>query len=210
MDYAGLQTSIQNWSARSDAETIAEIPTMIGFAEDGFNHGIPERTIAPLRVREMLDTTALTPNGDGEVTLPDDYLQFRAVTSDASIARDLTGIAPTFATQNYAGSGAGLSNNFTLIGNVLKGYPMSSSDVTLLYYQKIPSLSVSNTTNWLLAKMPSLYLHASLLQVGLFTKDNELIQRSAALVASMIDGLNATDQLSQYSRAGTNMGMLTP
>lgn len=209
MNYSDLVTYISDYAARSDTATVNNVPLFIEFSTAMFNHGMGEQ-FSPLRVREMLATTSLTPNGDGEVTLPSDYLSFRAVTSDASIARNLTGITPDFSTQNYAGSGAGLSNNFTLVGNVLRGYPQSSSDVTLLYYQKIPDINDTNTSNWLLAKQPTAYLHAGLLQLAIYTKDDNLFSRSAALVQSIMDGLRAEDVLAQYARGGATMGMITP
>lgn len=209
MDYNDLVSYISDYAARTDTATINNVPNFVTLATATFNHGLGAQ-FSPLRVREMLTTTTLTPNGDGEVTLPSDYLQFRAVTSDASINRNLTGITPDFATQQYAGWGAGLSNNFTLIGNTLKVFPLSSSDVVVLYYQKIPDINGTDTSNWLLAKNPNAYLHGGLLQLAIYTKDDNLFQRSAALMQSCIDGLMAEDVLAQYSRAGTSMGMVTP
>lgn len=210
MDYSGLQTSIQNWGVRSDAATVAEIPNFISFSEDMFNHGMPERTIAPLRVREMLDTATITMT-DGTGDLPADYLQYFSARSMASTPRPLDYATSSYTNFAYADGAAGLSNAFSISGvSTINVYPSSGSDVELVYYQKIPALSDSNTSNWLLAKMPSLYLHAGLMQLGMFNRDNELISRSQALVAAMVDGLNMTDALGSYAKAGTRMRMLTP
>lgn len=209
MNYSDLQASVTNWAARSDSLTVAEVPNFIAFATDSFNHGIPERTIAPLRVREMETTVDLTP-ASGVCTLPDDYLQYRRVVELASIRRELTYIAPSYADQQYPDRAGGLACNFTITGSSLYTFPVSEADIELLYYRTIPALSNDDTSNWLLAKLPALYLHASLYHLGMFTKDNELIQRSAAQVASMIDGLNMTGLLAVYARAGTRMGMRTP
>lgn len=210
MDYAGLQTSLQNWSLRNDAASVAELPTIIGFAEDIFNHGMPDRSIAPLRVREMLETATITLT-DGSGALPADYLQYFSARSMESTPRPLEYATVNFTNYAYPSGSAGLANTFSITGlSVINVFPVSGSDVELVYYQKIPALSDSNTSNWLLAKMPSLYLHAGLLQLGLFNRDNDLIVRSQALVAGMIDGLNMTDTLGSYAKAGTRMRMLTP
>lgn len=209
MNYADLQTSVTNWAARSDSLTVAEVPNFIAFATDSFNHGIPERSIAPLRTREMLTTDTVTPV-DGVAALPADFLQAKDVSSLASIRRPLQFVATGYVDQNYPDRAGGLSNTYTIIGSNLYAFPVNDTDIELTYFQKIPALSNVETSNWLLAKLPSLYLHASLYHLGMFTKDNELIQRSAAQVASMIDGLNLTDVLSMYSRAGTRLGMQTP
>lgn len=210
MDYAGLQTSLQNWSLRNDSASVAELPTMIGFAEDMFNHGMPERSIAPLRVREMLETATITLT-DGAGDLPADYLQYFSARSMASTPRPLEYATSSFTNFAYPDGSAGLSNTFSITGaSTLNVFPVSGEDVELVYYQKIPALSDSNTSNWLLAKLPALYLHAGLLQLGMFNRDNELIARSQALVASMIDGLNMTDTLGSYAKTGTRMRMFTP
>lgn len=210
MDYTGLKTSIQNWSARSDADTVAEIPNFVLFAEDSFNHGMPERGIAPLRVREMQAVSTITLT-DGAGSLPDDYLQYQSARSMTSTPRPLSYATPTFTDYAYPDGAGGLSNTFSISGVTgINVYPLSASDVQLVYYAKIPSLNDTDTSNWLLEKMPALYLHGALMHLGIFVRDNELIQRSQALVASMIDGLNMTDALGSYAKAGTRLRMLTP
>lgn len=209
MDYAGLQSAVLNWAARTDAETVAEVPNFIAFAEEMFNNGFPTAEVSPLRVREMQATATITmTNGVG--TLPADYLQYISTKSMASTPRPLQNVTRTWTDVAYADGSAGLSNYFSIIGDEILVYPSSGEDVNMLYYQKIPALSVSNTSNWLLAKQPSLYLHAALMHLGLFTKDNALAQRSQAVVASAIDGLNQTDTLSMFASTGARMRMRTP
>lgn len=207
MDYAGLQSAIAAWSARSDGDTVGAIPSFIELSTAMFNHG--QQNMAPLRTREMLTTATLTPT-NGVVSLPADYLQYRTVVSNASTIRDLEYVAPDFANVQFADGAAGLSTSFTIIGNSLNVYPISSSDVLLTYYQTIPDLSDSNTSNWLLAKQPNLYLHAGLLQLSMYTKDDTLFQRSAAMIQTIIDGLMIEELLANYSKVGTRMRMLTP
>jgi hypothetical protein len=209
MDYAALKTAIQNWGARSEAETVAEIPNFINFATDSFNYGIPDRQVAPLRVREM-ETLAPVTMANGVGTLPTDYLQYKTARSMASIPRPLSYATDSFTNAAYADGAAGLSSTFSITGSTLYVFPTSGVDVNLVYYAKIPTLSDSVTSNWLLAKMPMLYLHASLLQLGLYNRDDALIARSQAIVASTIDGLNETTLLSEYAKTGSRMAMLTP
>ena len=206
MDYAALKTKIADWSARSDIS--ASIPDFISFATDMFNYG-QGNDMKPLRMRDMIAVTSLTPT-NGTVTLPSDYLQYERVVEAASIRRELKYITPNFSDQQYPVRQAGSAATFTIVGNSLTAFPITSNNIELTYWQKIPDLSDSVTTNWLLADWPSLYLHAALMQVGLYTKDDALFNRSAALVKNMMDGLMAQDTLSSYSKAGTNMRMVTP
>ena len=207
MNYSQLKTALADWSARTDLTSY--LTDFIDFATAGFNHGIPQSGIAPLRVREMETTEDLTPVS-GVCTLPSDYLQYRRVVELASIRRELSYVTPSYSDQQYPDRAGGLACDFTIIGSSLYTFPVSENDIELTHFEKIPDLSDSATSNWLLAKHPSLYLHAGLLQVAMFTKDNNLFSRSAALVASMIDGLNATNELANYARAGTRMKGMTP
>jgi hypothetical protein len=209
MDYASLQTTITNWSGRTDAANIAELPNFIDFATDSFNNGIPDRQIAPLRVRDM-ETTATITMTDGVGTLPADYLQYKTAKSMASIPLPLEYVTDSYTNSVFADGAAGAPKTFSIIGSTIYVFPTSGNDTKLVYYGAIPDLSVSNTSNWLLAKMPMLYLHACLLQAALFNKDDNLLARSQAIVAAGIDGLNQTSMLSTYSKVGTRMGMITP
>lgn len=206
MNYAGLQAAISDWSLRTDITTAA-VKSFIDLSTAMFNHG--QQNMVPLRTREMLASATLTPT-NGVVTLPADYLQYRGVVSNASPIRDLQYVAPDFANVQFADGAAGLSTSFTIVGNSLKVYPISGSDVILSYFQAISDLSDTNTSNWLLAKQPNLYLHAGLLQLAMYTKDNDLFQRSAALIQSVIDGLTVEETLANYARTGSRMRMVTP
>lgn len=209
MNYSDLQASVTNWAARSDSLTVAEVPNFISFATDSFNHGIPERTIAPIRTREMLTTGDVTPV-DGVATLPEDFLQISGATSLNSIRRPLSFVSTGYTDARYADRAGGLPNSFSIIGNSLYTYPVSSTDLELVYYKKIPQLSNDAPTNWLLDKLPALYLHASLYHLAMFTENDRLLQRSSAMMIAMIDGLNMTDMLSIYARSAVKMQMVTP
>ncbi|MDX1222697.1 hypothetical protein GOL85_13290 [Sinorhizobium medicae] len=207
MNYSELQTSLQSWSARSDADVVSEVPNFILFSTAMFNNG--QGGVKPLRVREMMAVENLTPVS-GVCTLPDDYLQYRRVIELASRRRDLQYVTPTYADQEYSDRASGLSSDFTIIGSSLYMFPLSSNDIELTYYQTIPDLSDAAPTNWLLTKQPNLYLHAGLMQLAMFTKDNDLFSRSAAVVTAVIDGLNSSDWMANMAKAGTRIKGVTP
>ncbi|PDT47329.1 hypothetical protein CO661_14195 [Sinorhizobium fredii] len=205
MNYSELQTALADWSARSDLTSY--IPSFIEFSTAMFNHG--QGGVKPLRVREMMAIEDLTPVSS-VCTLPSDYLQYRRVVELASRRRDLQYVTPTYADQEYSDRASGLSSDFTIIGSSLYMFPLSSNDIELTYYEAIPNLSDINTTNWLLTKQPNLYLHAGLMQLAMFVKDNDLFSRSAALVTAVIDGLNSSDLMANYAKAGTRIKGITP
>lgn len=200
-NFAQLKTALSDWSDQGTSLD-SYLEDFITLTTDAFNFGA--QGMEPLRVREMLTTDDLTPT-DGACALPSDYLEYRRVVEKASIRRELKYIAPTTVEQMYPDRAGGLSNDYTIIGDSLYMFPVSSNDIELTYYQMIPDLSNSNTTNWLLTKHPTLYLHGGLMQVGLFRRNDALIQRSVAMLQSYMAGLRRTGELAEYARAGTRI-----
>lgn len=190
--YAELKTAIVNWyKDRSDLTTYAD--ELIDLAEGYFN--------AELRVREMEATTDLTPTA-GVCTLPADFLEIIQVVELSSFRRSLEYITKRVADDYYPTRTAGLSSHYMVVGPNLTALPISANDIELTYYQKIPALSGSITTNWLLAKMPNIYLHACLMYAAEFLKEEDQIAKEAEFVGRFQDQLAALDMRSRQASAG--------
>lgn len=206
MDYTELKTKILNWSARDGDDAVtAEVDTFIEFATAMFNYGYGD--YHPLRTREMEKTATLTESG-GEYALPSDYLQY--ITIGESGKRPLGYASSSYSGYAYPDAQAGVPADFVISGSSLKIFPTASGDLTLTYYAKLDDLSDATPSNWLLAKQPQIYLHAALLHLSLFVKDNELFSRSAAMVRTLNDGLMTDEFASKYSRARVRPSMVTP
>jgi hypothetical protein len=203
-DFATLKTAVSDWADVNDVSD-EQLGEFVQMATAMFNYGF--QNITALRVRQMEDVESLTPSS-GVYTLPTDYLQYRRVVEEASIRRELTYITPDGVDEMYPDRSAGLSSHFTIIGSSLYTFPTSSNDLELTYYQKIPELTASATTNWLLLAHPMAYLHASLFHLGLFRRDSELQDRSLLMMASAVAGLVGTDEMANYAYApGRPRGM---
>lgn len=208
-NYSTLHAAVDAWGDLGGAvdDQIDEIMVM---ANDTLNNGMEfgMATIPALRVREMEVVTSLTPTS-GVCTLPTDYLQYRRVVEELSLRRPLTYIAPDQADQKYPDRAAGLARDFTIIGGSLYMFPVSSNDIELTYYQKIPDITSAAPTNWLLTKRPAIYLHACLFQVGLLRSDDAMIQRSAQLVSSMANAMMASNEMANYAFAPSQVRGIT-
>lgn len=203
--YSELLTAIEDWSLRTDLTSY--IPDFVTLTTAMLNVG--QQGVKPIRTREMEEVATLSPTS-GVFTVPTDYLQYRRLVELASMRRELSYIAPSYAEQAYPDRPAGQPRDFTIIGSSIYVFPTTSNDIELTYYQQIPDLSVSNTTNWLLTKAPHIYLHGGLFQLAMFTKDNDLLQRSTSILVAAIDGLNQQDELANYARASVRMGGVRP
>lgn len=199
--FAQLKTALSDWSDQGTALD-SYLEDFITLTTDAFNFG--SQGMEPLRTREMLAVSSITPSS-GACTIPSDYLEYRRVVEKASIRRELKYIAPTTVEQMYPDRASGLSCDFTIIGGSLYMFPVSTNDIELTYYQMIPDLSNSNTTNWLLTKHPTLYLHGGLMQVGIFRNDDTLVQRSVAMLQAYMAGMRRSGELAEYARAGTRV-----
>jgi hypothetical protein len=204
-DYSSLVTAIGDDLARSDLTSY--IPDFIMQAEQVFNHG--SESIDPLRVRDMETIDSLSPTSN-VYTLPDDYLQYRRVTEEASPRRPLDYIDPMGVDQLYPLRASGYSNHFTIIGNSLYTYPLSTNDVELVYYATIPALTSVATTNWLITKAPSLYFRMGLMFAASFIKNDGEVAKNAQMAKALIDGMNRSGMMANYARAGLTLRGITP
>lgn len=196
--FSELKTAIAAWADASDVT--AYLGDFVTLATSMFNNGMDN--IPAVRTRDMETVTSLTPVS-GVCTLPSDYLQYRRVVEKNSARRDLEYLTPIQADVMYPYGDSGNSSFFTIVGNSLKMYPVSTNDIELTYYATIPDLSDSNTTNWLLTKHPSLYLHACLMQLAIFRRDDDLLARSTQITAALITGVNNSNLLANYAKAGS-------
>jgi len=156
--FAELKTSIASWLARDDLTSF--IPDFITLFEAAANRR--------LRVRSMETSTTLAPTS-GVATLPTDYLLYRRVTWLGSRKIELQYAHPSWLPGAYPLSQSGVPKVFTIEGSSLKVMPISDTNIDFDYYKKIPALSDSATTNWLLTAHPDAYLFGSLVEANAFT-----------------------------------------
>lgn len=147
--YAELQASISTWTG--DTFTTAQAKEIISLAEAKLNR--------LLRTQDM--ETRATASTSGEyLALPDDFLEQRSIrlsgtkTVEFVTPSQMTG----FTTQT------GEPKFYTVVDGQYQFYPIPSAsyEIEVNYYKKIPALSDSNTSNWVLVNYPDLYLSSSL------------------------------------------------
>lgn len=208
-DYTTLKAAVATWGDL-DTSLDDQMDDILVMGNDTLNNGMEfgMARIPALRVREMEAVVPLTPTS-GACTLPADYLQYRRVVENVSIRRPLSYITPDQADQKYAGRGAGLANEFTIVGGSLRMYPVSTNSIELTYYQAIPDITEDDPTNWLLTKRPAIYLHACLFQVAILREDDTLLQRSAQLVASIANAMGSNNEMANYAYAPGHLRGMT-
>ena len=195
--YAELQTAIADFLNRDDLTSA--IPTFIDLAEAQMQREIRhyemmQRSTAPIDTRYSalpsgwLETVRFHIVGDQsyrlELTSMDDMLQLR--------------------TQNSA---TGRPTHYAHIGSSLEVYPTPDEAYTaeLLYYEKIPALSDSNTSNWLLEQAPDAYLYGSLLQSAPYLRDDARAQVWTSFYAGAVASVNNESDRARFGGSGLRM-----
>lgn len=199
--YSSLKSSITDWlQGRTDLATVVD--DFIDLAEAEMNR--------VLRVREMEASDTLTLDSNGEATLPTDYLAWRSVTALTSPRIDVEYATPSFIEDAYGDRYSGNPSVFTIRGSTILVVPISTEDIRLDYYQKVPALSDSNTSNWVLAKMPGLYLHLALKHAAVYLDEPQLEQKYGMLAQVDLQALMSDDWGGRFNRGKARVSGPTP
>lgn len=163
--YAELQTAIGDWLNRADLDQ--KIPDFIRLAESTLND--------VLRSADMVTQETSIAISSGRATLPADALEI--VYAQVASAEDepLEQITPQQLTMLRRTRTRDAANPrfFAIIGRDIVVTPTpASGSIDIDYYQRIPALTGSNTTNWLLDDAPHMYLYTSLLHATPFLMDD--------------------------------------
>jgi len=188
-NYATLQSEIASWLNRDDLTS--QIPTFIQFVEADVN--------SRLRHQKMVVRAQATSDQE-YVQLPSDWLEainlhivggkqpLRFVTLDEAdrILKQQIITQPSF---------------YSIMDDALEIVPAPATDIDIemIYYGKIPSLSVSVTSNWLLVKAPDLYLYGALLHASPFLLDDQRVGMFGSMYNSRLDSLQLESDKALHS-----------
>ena len=180
--YSELKTSIADYLNRADLTSV--IPTFIDLAEAQINRD----------VRHWQMENRATTTFDGRyATRPSDWIMTQRM--------HLTGGSTTAMTliSSQAMSEKRMSTNNT------SGTPDASYTGEVLYYQKIPALTDSNTSNWLLGYAPDVYLYGALIHSAPYLAEDGRTSIWASMYQAAVDQLNLQSETSKTSGAGLKL-----
>ena len=167
--YAELQTAAANWLDRTDLT--ARIPEFIELAEANFNRVI--------RQPDMVTKNDSFSIASRYTTLPTDTLEIVRIVVDLTPVIVLEYLTPEeISERRIVMTATGKPYYFTVIGgssNQLEVVPSPDSTYTasIVYYTRIPALTDSATTNWLLDSHPDIYLFGTLVEAEPYLKNDE-------------------------------------
>ncbi len=187
--YSDFQAAIANWLNRADLT--GAIADFITQAEATCNK--------VLRTRYMVaEATVTVAAGTDRVALPADFIDLLYVTGNIDPTRTLIKQVPDWMAkqQRLRLKTPGVPLYYAVIGaNILVcPVPAAVTGLTISYYQEIPALSNSNTSNWLLTHHPDIYLYTALMHAAPYMADDARTELFGQSIVRMVQSLISNNQ----------------
>jgi hypothetical protein len=185
--YANLKTALADWANKAGLASVGDkAAEWIALFEAQANR--------ELDVREMTATTTVTISNE-EMALPCDFAGVRSFRIEGSPAYPLEYAKP----DEFDGAfGTGKPVRYTVTDSfVFDPVPDSEYEARLRYRRRIPALSASVATNWLLRKHPDAYLYGALSQALIYFRDDDR-QTIRNAYAEALSAIEADEKRTAY------------
>ena len=196
--YAELKTTIADYLNRTDLTSV--IPTFIDLAQAQI-----DRDLRHWQMEDRVTTTST----DRYIVRPSDWVQTKRlrITTGNTRALELLSVAAMDERRMNKENEAGTPKFYCHIEDQFEVFPTPNTSTTfeLHYYKKIPALSDSNTSNWLLAEAPDVYLYGSLLHTAPYLNDDQRMGTFAQLYAAAIKRLEDEGRAAEFGVDGLRM-----
>ncbi|WP_155625837.1 phage adaptor protein [Burkholderia vietnamiensis] len=209
--YDGLCASIADFLNRRDLT--AQIPDFIRLAEAAVDADDRFRILPAItRSQALIDGSQADQWGQYFLPIPHDYLSmqnFRVLDLPPPARIEL--VTQTQMDDLRTTQRVGPPRYYALAGETMELLPAPPTGidytVQMVYYSKVPALSVDNQSNWLLRLNPNVYLYGALIHSAPYLKDDERIMVWKSQYEQLAENLNAADGRAQFS--GSTMKMRT-
>lgn len=187
--YSELLTAAANWSGRSDLTS--RIPEYIALAEAKMNR----------RLREKDMVTKTTFNITGEyVAVPTAFGGVKHFHLDTTPRVVLDFMPDHLLTATYADGATGQPEVYNVQGSNFRFGPTPGATYTstLVYYLKVPALTSSATTNWMITNHPDCYLYGVMAELAGYAQDDVGVQRWITAMYAVIDEIKRASNRDTY------------
>ena len=200
-NYTDLQTTIADFLNRDDLTAV--IPTFIQLAETDFNRSIRHWQM------ETRVSGQQSP-GDEYAQVPADWLETirMHVTDQGTSSIELISRAAMADVRAKNEDNSTITTYwYTHADGQFQFYPTPSGTMNfeLLYYAKIPNLSGTVATNWLLSDAPDVYLYGSLLHSAPYLAEDARVAVWAQMYSAAVQKVNAASEQARYSGSGIKL-----
>lgn len=185
--YSELKQAVADWLNRADLEQ--QIPDFVTLAEATLN--------------KVLRSTYMVTSGTASITsgkaaIPSTALEliYVQIQNSPDSPLEQVNVSQLIMLRRARLRSNGSPRFFAVVGREIEVTPIPSGATTLAlaYYQKIPALTVSNTTNWLLEQAPDIYLYTSLMHAAPFLQDDARAQLFQQMIVQQVASAVQRDQ----------------
>jgi len=196
--YTELQSAITDFLNRDDLSSVA--PTFISLAEADIQR----------RVRHWRMEKRSTAELDTQYSaIPADFVEVirMYITSGDTKPLELISQGELLDRKRKNLNTSGSPSYYAITAGEIEVFPVPDGtyDLELYYISRIPALSDSNTSNWLLEQYQDAYLYGALVHSAPYLKDDARTQMWAALYQSAIDAINLEGEKSKFGGSGLRM-----
>lgn len=193
--YAELQQAVNDWLNRGDVEQ--NVPQFIALAEADMQRRV--------RHWQMESRTNLTIDGQ-YVDLPADWLE----TVRLSIGTDALELISQSELLDRAEENEGTAGQprfYALTAGQIEVFPIpdTAETGTLVYFKRFAALADDNTSNWILASHPDVYLYGALVHSAPFLGEDARIPVWQTLYREALGELDRTGKRARHSGTGLKM-----
>ena len=195
--YATLQASLARWMHRDDLGDM--LPEFIALAEARLNRDI--------RFRQQLTTIALTTvAGSPSISMPATWLEWKRLRL-LEPDRELVFITPAQRIRRRGILELSAPTAYTIEGPSLMLLPTPNAVYTIeaTFIARLPTLSATNPTTWLMTAHPSLYLWAVMAEAAVFVRDQALADSALTRYAQDLATAKAADNGARHSGSPLRM-----
>lgn len=191
--YSELKTAIADFLNRDDLT--ANIPTFISLAEASMNRRLRHWRMEKRSTSTLSERFSDVPTGWLET------IRFNVV---GKRPLKLVSHAKMMEMRGAANDETGEACYYAHTAGEFELYPTPSggTSVELLYYTKIPALSDTETSNWLLSEAPDAYLYGALVHTAPYLQEDARLAVWGGLYGDTINGLEASSKQAQHSGTG--------
>jgi hypothetical protein len=199
-NYSELKSTIADFLNRDDLASV--IPTFIAMAEAQINRDLRHWKMEQRATGDLTNEYSLLPN---------DWLETIQVhvTGNGTYPVELASRDSIADRRSANNDSSGRPRYYSHADSSIELFPTPdvSYTIELLYYQKVPSLSDSETTNWLLTEAPDLYLYAALIHSSPYLQEDARASTWAQLYGAAVQKLNQVSEESRMSGSGLRLKM---
>lgn len=184
--YSELKTAVADFLNRDDLTSA--IPNFVSLAEASLNRR--------MRSPEMVTRATVTVDAEYE-NRPADWMEtirYQITTNPITVLEFVTPEEAIIQKTKFSASGVPMF--FSTVGTQFQHVPAPDGSYTgeLMYYARVPGLSDTNTSNWLLTANPDIYLYATLVQSAPYLKEDERIGVWASILERLMAEYEVAEQ----------------